>query len=210
MATLQEQNVEIERHLFDKVQKLVQDSDVKYTELSLNGKASENELGLINPEIEYLDRSDGRYNGTLQMKQTLSNRYINDYSLYKVDYDSFQDGECPETGLNNCDGYRFLDAPQVVIENSLRTPILGRDGDGNEYIVSNNTKNIDYSSNDVDNSFNEMNRTKKSCKNDDEKVYPDIFDIQVPVVLDDRLLKYGIDVNSREAVREMVNQNRAY
>lgn len=203
MATIQEQNVEIEQRIFQPVQKLVTDSDRNFTEVSLRGKVPEHELGLINPDVEFLENIS-KYNGTLRMKQTLSNRYINDYSLYKVDYNAFTDKECPQSGLGNCNGVRFKDGDEVVIENSLRTPILSRDGDGKEYRVSNDKSNSVSSSRLTSGefSFNEQDRTKKSCKNDDEKRWPDQFNISVPEVQDSVYLTNGLGVNTREQMRK--------
>ena len=214
MATIQQQNESIEQHLFQPIQKYVSDSDIKFTELNSNGKLPSKTLGLIDPEREFL-KNDEQYNGTNRMKQQISNRYVNDYNLYKVDFNT-TNNECVKYNTSNCDSIRFNNKDTIIVENSLRKSVLSRDGNSEKVKdMKMNSSNLELlipqiEKNSGEKHFNNDHRTKKSCQTQyvDNNILNNRFEITVPENKNDIYLEDQNGINTREYIRTKMNQIR--
>ena len=207
---LEKQDNEIQQHIFQPVQQMIINSTSNInTELALGPAATQHELGLINPEIAF--NNDYKYEGTAKMKQKLSNRYINDYNLYKYDPNALN-SDCVDSGTN-CDGSRLIPYAKsdiVVVENSLRYQASERDL-YNEPVTAPDQKQKQINEIIKEQKFDASYpmfgtdfRQKKSCMNNKEFI--NIFDITVPQVIDDFVLDDTI-INSREYVRSISDNN---
>tara|TARA_B100001287_G_C22673564_1_gene526502 strand:- start:1966 stop:2658 length:693 start_codon:yes stop_codon:yes gene_type:complete len=209
---LEQQNMEIKEHIFQPIQKIIMEStDTQQTELEIGLPANKHELGLINPEVDF--NNDYKFEGTAKMKQRLSNRYINDYNLFKNDPGTKAlRNYCPNSGTN-CDASRLInyeDNSIITIENSLRFSEPTRDDtDGPPEEPNQKEKNIrnlilDQKFDTEYPMFGTDFRQKKSCM--EPKSNFDIFNVTVPRVLDDYVLDNTI-INSREYIRSIAHDN---
>lgn len=207
---LEKQDTEIQKHIFQPVQQMIINSTSNINnELALGPTTTQHELGLINPEVAF--NNDYQFEGTAKMKQKLSNRYINDYNLYKYDPNALN-SDCVDSGTN-CDGSRLIpyeNSDIVVIENSLRYQVSERDL-YNEPITTPVQKQTEIDEIIKEQKFDTSYpmfgtdfRQKKSCMNN--KKFIDIFDINVPQLIPDFVLDDTI-VNSREYVRSISDNN---
>lgn len=209
-STIQQQNDSIEKLLFQPVQSYILKSteNNRQTELGIRGKLSKKTMGLINPEKDFLKTSE--FNGALRMKQSLSNRYINDYNLYKVDLKSTDNNKCVEYNTTNCNGVRFNDKNTITIENSLRKPIMEtnykdsktQSSKGNKDVIKHLIPGFDNGDNNV---FFNDHRLKKSCDTQfvEDNILNNRFNIPVPVPQQDIYLDHQNGINTRELIRSI-------
>lgn len=193
---LDAQNMQICEQLFLDIHGLLRESPKlpEANELSLKPARNTHIQEMMNPHIE---RYDGK-NIKNSLKQHVSNKTLFERSFLKVEPKL----DCTITGLNTCNGSRFLDQ-EVVTETSLQRPKQTRlvteslDDRGS---VDMNQIYADEPIVQEEGFYMQKKLPGKSCYFG--QTYPNQFDIMVPAIREHlNLSKHESQINTRESLR---------